>query len=357
MPAQKTQIPFSDAYSVQEYQTVARGFIPQQMEDKWFVFLENDTLYCHRSWTGICIFEVHFVKQANGYAVAECWVNRDPDQYAGADEEEDVNIVGFLIDRVLLGKPGRLRIRAASDEQAALRMWSLLGDARSNDEPVPQTFTVIEPGSPLPSEVPQDRQHVLKASDIADLRTAAPDYQKTEELKATFRQLRGQRNPFYLSREELDPVLHWKLGSQYGRVRRWLEQNSDERYRTVTHLAFSVTLDDKALELELRTNVLTTLDGVGVPVASAILALVDPENYCVVDFRGWRAVFGKDRRAFDVGHYKKYLDEVRELAAELSWTPQETDLAIWVYDYRAIRKPKAETTESPPETQQANEDA
>ena len=79
---------------------------------------------------------------------------------------------------------------------------------------------------------------------------------------------------------------------------------------------------------------LTELSGVGIGVASAILALVDPEHYCVIDFRGWRAAFGEMRRSFSTRDYNKYLSEVRRLAEVLGWTPQETDLAIWEYDRR-----------------------
>lgn len=30
------------------------------MEDKWFWYMEGDTLYIHRSWTGFCIYIVEF---------------------------------------------------------------------------------------------------------------------------------------------------------------------------------------------------------------------------------------------------------------------------------------------------------
>ena len=33
------------------------------MEDKWFIFMENGILYFHRSWTGVCIYQVHFDEQ------------------------------------------------------------------------------------------------------------------------------------------------------------------------------------------------------------------------------------------------------------------------------------------------------
>lgn len=337
MPTRKARIQLAFSCSLLEYQLIARGFVPQEMEDKWFVFLENDTLYCHRSWTGFCIYEVRFARQGNEYGAVDCWVNRDPAQYQGMDQEEDADIIGFLIDRLLLGKPGRVGMRAPSDGDAALRMWSMFGEARANNEPILPRFKVIDQGSPQPSKAPQGRQRALEASSIRDLRAAAND-EKTQELTRKFRQLREERDPFYLTRKDLDPVFRWKLRSQYGRVRKKLEQNSDERFQVVTRLAFSIALDDKDLELELRTAVLTTLRGVGVPVASAILALVEPENYCVIDFRVWRQMFGEDRRAFEVGHYKDYVDQVRKLAAELGWTPQETDAAIWERDRRFAKR-------------------
>jgi hypothetical protein len=356
MPARKARIQLNLAYSLEEYESITRGFVPRRMEDKWFVFLEDDTLFCHRSWVGFCIYVVRFAKRANEYVVAECWVNRDAAQYQETEEEQDASIVRYLVDRLLLGKPGRVAIRAASDEEAALRMWSLFGHARPNDEPSISTFKVTAPAHPASAEESRDRPGALRASAIKPLRTEASDYAETEKLKVRFRRLRAERNPFYLTRDELDPVFKWKLRSQYGRVRWRLKQNSDERCRVITRLAFSVTLDDKDLELELRTGILTMLHGVGVPVASAILALVDPENYCVIDFRAWRAVFGEKLDAFDVRHYKKYLDEVRKLAAELGWTPQEVDLAIWAYDYQANQNRKGEAAKSVPEAEQPNED-
>lgn len=73
---------------------------------------------------------------------------------------------------------------------------------------------------------------------------------------------------------------------------------------------------------------------VGVPIASAVLALVYPTEYCVIDFRGWRQVFEQDRRQFTISDYKRYLVKVRELSRELQWPVQEVDLAVWEYDSR-----------------------
>lgn len=175
---------------------------------------------------------------------------------------------------------------------------------------------------------------MVTADELRPLRTAASDWESAENLKSQLAALKTQRSPFWLSREELEPIFKWKLTTQYGRGKRYRDTNSDAAYRIATTAAFSVDEQDPELDLELKVGFLTALRGVGVPVASAILALVEPEKYCVIDFRGWRAVFGHRRSVFGIPQYKLYLEQARALASELGWTPQETDLAIWELDRR-----------------------
>jgi len=175
---------------------------------------------------------------------------------------------------------------------------------------------------------------MITAEDILGLRTASRDYQKTQTLKTNLAQALRNRAPRYLTIREFDDILHWKLRGQYGRQRKRRSANTEETVRAVTGLALSIQHDNKEYELELRFRILCALRGVEVPVASAILALVFPDKYAVVDFRGWRQVFGKKRDSFTVPDYKKYLAKVQLLAQELGWPVQEADLAIWEYDLR-----------------------
>ena len=39
-----------------------------------------------------------------------------------------------------------------------------------------------------------------------------------------------------------------------------------------------------------------------------------------------------ERRSFEIGHYKKYISVVRDLARELGWLALEIDAAIWERD-------------------------
>jgi hypothetical protein len=85
-------------YSVSEFGNIIIGTIPEQMEDKWFVFYEEPWLYLHRSWTGFCIFKVRFELLDDRVHVIEAWVNRDLEQYKETDDSRDENLLRILLD-------------------------------------------------------------------------------------------------------------------------------------------------------------------------------------------------------------------------------------------------------------------
>jgi hypothetical protein len=175
---------------------------------------------------------------------------------------------------------------------------------------------------------------MITAAQIAPLRNQQADIEDTMRLKAKLAQLRDERKPLYLTEEEFEEILRWKLGQQIGRQRALRKVNTDEVIRAVTGLALTITHANKDYELELRVNILCALRGVAVPVASAVLALTFPDEYTVIDYRGWRQVFGKESTAFSIADYKRYLGEIRRLAEELDWPVQEVDHTILEYDKR-----------------------
>jgi hypothetical protein len=185
---------------------------------------------------------------------------------------------------------------------------------------------------------------MITAVQLIPHRTSSDDYTLTEHLKVHFAQMKQERRPMYLTLDELDRVLQWKLRGQHGRQRERRKANTEDVIRVVTGAALSIEHPDEDYEIELRLGILCTLRGVGVPVASAILALVFPERYAVIDFRGWRQVFGEERTTFSVSDYKRYLREIRRLSLELGWPVQEVDLAIWEYDRINGRKSAASKT-------------
>ena len=104
LPAQREKLSFQHDYSEEDYKKISLGLIPEVMEDKWFIFMESEVLSFHRSWTGVCIYEVSFVQSGSRYSVGEAWVNRDSQQYKETDSNYDSELLNFLIDNLLLGK-------------------------------------------------------------------------------------------------------------------------------------------------------------------------------------------------------------------------------------------------------------
>ena len=131
MPASKARVPLSRRFDAAEYARLARGLVPGQMEDKWSILLEADWLHFHRSWTGHCTYSARLEPAASGWQVAESWVSRDAEQYKGTDLDHDAAVLGYLIERLLLGRrvpfPGG---RGADDPFR----HHLVGYARANDE-------------------------------------------------------------------------------------------------------------------------------------------------------------------------------------------------------------------------------
>jgi hypothetical protein len=97
MPASRAKFPFALSLSREERDRLVRGCIPEEMEDKWFIFHEQDWVYFHRSWTGYCIFQIKLKADGDGYDIEEALVNRDPEQYRNEDFNEDVRSLKALL--------------------------------------------------------------------------------------------------------------------------------------------------------------------------------------------------------------------------------------------------------------------
>jgi hypothetical protein len=104
MPELKNELDFKMSYSREEYDKLSRGLVPRNMNNKWFVFLEDNWLHFYRDSSGFCIYKLKLVRDDDRYRVTEAYVNRDKSQYSGSDDDYDAKMLGWLIDNLLLGK-------------------------------------------------------------------------------------------------------------------------------------------------------------------------------------------------------------------------------------------------------------
>jgi hypothetical protein len=137
MPKARANLKVARVFSSEEMERIKYGLIPEEMEDKWFIYYEGDRLYFHRSWTGHCIYVVEFQKGEDQFVNSLVQANRDAEQYAERDDEYDTKILFFLIDLLLLGRAPEFPVRDEGEslEDQALLTWSLVGRAMSGDGP------------------------------------------------------------------------------------------------------------------------------------------------------------------------------------------------------------------------------
>jgi len=140
------------------------------------------------------------------------------------------------------------------------------------------------------------------------------DDEDTKALEAGQRIARGD-----YSRVNLEVIFRWKTR---GRGISRLSRNSDTEILDALRLAVGAQTERAAIA------VLCGLDGVEVPVASAILTAVDPERYTIIDFRALESL-GVKSSWHTVDSYLAYLEQCRELARQNMVSLRELDRALW----------------------------
>lgn len=142
----------------------------------------------------------------------------------------------------------------------------------------------------------------------SDLQQLAEQYwqkigEKEQQLEqAAFEAGEAIRNGDY-SLANLEAIVRWKSE----RVVHYLIANSEAQIRKVLAIAASPETSTRD-----AINALTSLRGIDLPIASAVLAAVEPERYTVLDFRALEAL-GHARH--NVDFYLGYLAFCKHLVA------------------------------------------
>jgi len=118
MPQETAVLSYRAEFSPEEFEKISLGVVPQEMEDKWFIYLDGTTLHLHRSWTGICIYQVELEEKAGKYAVRRVLVNRNPTEYQATDDVYDSELLHFLVSNLLLGRKIEFPVPGASSSEA-----------------------------------------------------------------------------------------------------------------------------------------------------------------------------------------------------------------------------------------------
>ena len=150
----------------------------------------------------------------------------------------------------------------------------------------------------------------------------------------------------FLLKKEFVSIGRWKAHRQINNY----EANSEETVIRIT----SQVLKEKSETKRIRTLTGGGLRGVKIPVASAILTVVYPKEYCIIDYRAWRALRwlqkgSKDQLTFSsykeysdfldslkdymsLKGYLRFLKQLRSITVKHSRTSRQLEMALWKFD-------------------------
>jgi hypothetical protein len=144
---------------------------------------------------------------------------------------------------------------------------------------------------------------------------------------ALIRDLAAVRQRGYFRRGEFVRMCRWKSP----RARHAFEANTPGRIRAVSRRVLA-SQDERE-----RMTLLTSLRGVGVPIGSAILTLLDPRRYGVLDIRAWQLLFAMGSastnargQSFTITQWEHYLAALRHYARRLNTTARAIEYTLFL---------------------------
>jgi hypothetical protein len=101
-PVPMTQLP-ARVWSRQQWDLIKRGYLAQDMDEKWDVFVENHVAFLHRSWTGNGVFEATFSPAGGGWRISGAVVGSSRARTVSA--ELNRVLLELVLCAIILGEP------------------------------------------------------------------------------------------------------------------------------------------------------------------------------------------------------------------------------------------------------------
>ena len=147
-----------------------------------------------------------------------------------------------------------------------------------------------------------------------------------EDTRDLINALRPARKRGYLRKSELEKICRWKSIRAIRRV----QSNSPTTIRRATARALATRSERN------RLAALRELSGVSVPMASAILMLLNPKRYGVIDIRVWEILYAQgtvrsnpDGVGFSFNNWYQYLRIIRHFAKKHGVKARDVERALF----------------------------
>jgi len=135
----------------------------------------------------------------------------------------------------------------------------------------------------------------------------------------------------YLTPEEFFAIIIWKSNRAKTNVRKGIKK-SGKSIKTITSAV------SKAKTLEQKLDILVSLPGIGIPMASAILTVCYPNDFTIADYRAsaslkdfGETMDGNPTTSADV--YFDYINQCKRLARKQDLSLRDFDRVLWARDF------------------------
>lgn len=157
-----------------------------------------------------------------------------------------------------------------------------------------------------------------------------------EKTAHLIRRLKAVKRRGYLTKNEFLEIGMWKSA----RPKNSYLKNSDKEVVEITKKILSTKYEKR------RITLLATLRGVSIPTASAILTLIDPQNYGVIDIRVWQLLYlygvvntKPDGINFSFKNWYTYISKLRYFAKMFDTTARSIERTMFLH-HKKIQKGK-----------------
>ncbi len=168
----------------------------------------------------------------------------------------------------------------------------------------------------------------LRYRSLGDLLAHVSIVDEDPETSKIIKRLEHVKADRELSRGEFLDICYWKSPRS---IRQW-ERNSAKAVERTSQQAFRTRSEKQKLIL------LTSLHGVSIPTASAILTLTNPRRYGVIDIRVWQLLYrlgsvkqNPGGQGFRFNHWFHYLQILRYHAQRLKVPVRLVELTLFKF--------------------------
>ncbi len=136
----------------------------------------------------------------------------------------------------------------------------------------------------------------------------------------------------YLSDEDFFAIVIWKRNASKTKIKMGIKNSG----KTIKEITFEIS---RTVNIEQKLEILTSISGIGISIASAILTVLYPTQFTIADYRAGNSLRNKfdgeniPSKISDSKNYFLYLEVCKKLAEKNNLSLRDFDRAIWGMDF------------------------